>query len=129
MVTATLSCGTVLGYEAYTFRPSPGEWVPCRHHGYCVVAGVAGRRTTDMRIATSKRGVPESTTRSRSGGPSRRRARPRPDSDLRDWLRGRSATTIHVLRKNGFTLRALAVAQRQGLIGLDLVTGRVIVCR
>jgi hypothetical protein len=35
--TAELGCGSVRTYEARSFVPTTGEWVPCRSHGYCVV--------------------------------------------------------------------------------------------
>jgi hypothetical protein len=106
MFTATLHCGTVLSYEARTFRPDPGDLVPCCHHGYCVV---------------------QRTGRSASGGAYPPRARPRAQSELRDWLRGRSETTVHALRKQGFTLRMVVAAERDGLVLVDLQAGRVAV--
>src|SRR4051794_25505579 len=99
MFTATLRCGTELSYEAQTFRPDPGDLVPCRHHGYCVVQVTGG---------------------SASGGALFPRARPRGQNELLDWLRGRSETTVHVLRRHGFTLRLVAAAERDGLVELDL---------
>ena len=104
--TVTLCCGTVLSYEAPTFRPDPGDLVPCRHHGYCVVKLTGG---------------------SAAGGAFAPRARPRLQSELLDWLRGRSETTVHASRRHGFTLRMLAAAERDGLVDLDLDTGRVAV--
>jgi hypothetical protein len=106
MFTATLRCGTVLGYEAPTFRPHPGDLVPCRHHGYCAV---------------------QSTSGSGSGGASAPRGRRRAQSELLDWLQGRSETTVHILRRHGFTLRMLAAAEREGFVDLDLTAGRVAV--
>ena len=106
MFTATLRCGTVLSYEAPTFRPDPGEVVPCRLHGYCAVQLTSG---------------------SSSGGAFSPRGRPRAQSELLDWLRGRSETTVHALRRHGFTLRMLAAAERDGLVNLDLLAGRVAV--
>jgi hypothetical protein len=106
MFTATLRCGMVLTYEAPTFRPAPGDVVPCRHHGYCVVQ-LAGRAT--------------------SGGAFSPRAGPRAQSDLLDWLHGRRETTVHALRRRGFTLRLVAAAERDGLVELDLPAGRVAV--
>jgi hypothetical protein len=108
MVTATLRCGTVLSYEAPTFRPAPGDLVPCRRHGYCAVQQTAG---------------------SAGGATFARRGRPRAQSELREWLCGRSETTVHALRRHGFTLRMVAAAERDGLVELDLPTGRVAVRR
>jgi hypothetical protein len=107
MVTATLRCGVVLCYEAPAFRPAPGDLVPCRLHGHCAVQQTSG---------------------SAGGGTFSRRGRPRAQSELREWLRGRSETTVHALRRHGFTLRMLAAAERDGLVVLDLPAGRVAVC-
>jgi hypothetical protein len=104
MYTATLRCGTVLSYEARSFRPDPGDVVPCRRHGYCAVDVTGG---------------------SASGGPFPARARPRAQGDLLDWLRDRSETTVHVLRRQGFTLRMIVAAERDGLVDLDLDAGWV----
>jgi hypothetical protein len=104
MFTATLRCGTVLSYEARTFRPDPGDLVPCRHHGYCAVQVTSGPA---------------------SGGAHSPRNRPRAQRELLDWLRGRRETTVHVLRRQGFTLRMVAAAAREGLVDLDLPAGRV----
>jgi hypothetical protein len=106
MFTATLRCGTVLSYEAPTFRPAAGDLVPCRHHGYCAV---------------------QLTNGSAAGGTFAPRGRPRAQSELREWLRGRSETTVHALRRHGFTLRMVAAAERDGLVVLDLPAGRVAV--
>jgi hypothetical protein len=108
MFTATLRCGTLLSYEAPTFRPDPGDLVPCRHHGYCVVQSMSGAA---------------------SGGAFSTRARRRAQSELLDWLRGRSETTVHALRRQGFTLRMVAAAERDGLVDLDLCAGRVAIRR
>jgi hypothetical protein len=105
MFTATLRCGTVLSYEARTFRPDPGDRVPCRHHGYCAVQQTGG---------------------SSSGGFSAR-GRPRAQSELLEWLRGRSDTSVHALRRQGFTLRMVVAAQRAGVVDVDLQAGRVAV--
>jgi len=104
MYTATLRCGTVLSYESRSFRPDPGDVVPCRRHGYCAVDVTGG---------------------SASGGPFPARARPRAQRDLLDWLRDRSETTVHVLRRQGFTLRMIVAAERDGLVDLDLGAGWV----
>jgi hypothetical protein len=104
MITATLSCGTVLSYEAPTFRPDPGDLVPCRHHGYCSV---------------------QLTSSSASSGAFSARRRTRAQGELLEWLRGRSETTVHALRRHGFTLRMVAAAERDGLVRVDLPAGRV----
>jgi hypothetical protein len=104
MFTATLRCGTVLSYEAPTFRPGTGDLVPCRHHGYCVVQLTSG---------------------SASGGALSPRARPRAQSELMDWLRDRSETTVHALLRHGFTLRMVAAAERNGVVDVDLEAGRI----
>jgi hypothetical protein len=105
MFTATLHCGTVLSYEARDFRPDLGDRVPCRRHGYCAVRLTGGS----------------------SGRALAPRARRRALSELVDWLRGRQETTVHALRREGFTLRLLAAAERDGIVDLDLQTGRVVV--
>lgn len=107
MFTATLHCGTVLSYEAPTFRPDPGDVVPCRHHGYCAVQQTSG--SSSGRAYCTPRG------------------RPRAQGELLEWLCGRSETTVHVLRRQGFTLRMLVKAERDGLVDLDLPAGRVAV--
>jgi hypothetical protein len=106
MFTATLRCGTVLCYEARDFRPDPGDLVPCRRHGYCAV---------------------QLTGKAASGGSFLSRARPRQQQDLVEWIRGRSETTVHALRREGFTLRLVAAAERDGIVDVDLRTGRVVV--
>lgn len=106
MFTATLRCGAVLSYEAPSFRPDPGDVVPCRYHGFCAVQQTGG---------------------SASGGAVSPRGRRRSQGELLGWLRGRSETTVHALRRQGFTLRMLAVAERDGLVDLDLPAGRVAV--
>jgi hypothetical protein len=102
--TATLRCGTVLSYEARTFRPDPGERVPCRHHGYCAVQLTSGAA---------------------SGGAVPTRAGRRAQSELVEWLRGRSETTVHALRRQGFTLRMVAAAERDGVVDVDYRVGQV----
>ncbi|WP_369131819.1 hypothetical protein [Modestobacter sp. I12A-02662] len=42
-----------------------------------------------------------------------------------DFLSLRPVTTVHTLRRHRFTLRVVAAAQRDGLLDVDLVTGRV----
>ena len=106
MITATLRCGTELSYEAPSLRPEPGDLVPCRRHGYCLV---------------QVKGVPT------SGGALSRRARPRAQTELMDWLQGRSEATVHALLRRGFTLRIVAAAEREGLVEVDLPAGRIAV--
>jgi hypothetical protein len=106
LITATLCCGTVLSYEAPTFLPERGDLVPCRSHGYCRV---------------------EVTTGSASSGHFTPRARRRAQTELLDWLRGRSESTVHALLRRGFTLRMVAAAERDGLVDVDLRAGRVAV--
>jgi len=108
--TAVLNCQTVLAYEARSLLPVSGETVPCRRHGFCIVDRVGGG-PRGLRGA----GLP--------------RARPRTLHELLEWLDGRSATTVHALRRQRFTLRLLAVAQREGVITVDLESGAVTVLR
>jgi hypothetical protein len=105
--TATLDCGTVLSYEASSFVPARGESVPCRNHGFCVVRNWARGNTVPSRT----RCLP--------------RAQPRAQRELLEWLHGRSATTVHALRRQRFTLRMIAAAERDGLVAVDLETGGV----
>lgn len=107
MYTATLRCGRVLTYEARSFVPPTDELVPCLHHGYCTVheIGTAPGNGSDQRL--------------------HRRARPRPQSELLDWLRRHPATTVHALRKQRFSLRMLAEIEKDGLVLVDLPTGKV----
>jgi hypothetical protein len=107
MFIATLRCGTVLTFEAQNFLPAGGERVPCRRHGYCDVLAV-GRGT-----------VPT------TGGPALRRARPRAQHELEEWLRERPVTTVHALKRERFTLRMIAAAERDGLVTVDFEAGRV----
>jgi hypothetical protein len=104
MFTATLRCGTVLAYEARSFLPEVGDLVPCRHHGYCTVT---------------------ETTRGTGPGDFLPRATPRTQDELMEWLRHRPETTVHALRRQRFTLRVVAAAERDGLVDLDLRAGRV----
>ncbi len=108
MYIATLSCGTVLSYETSSFVPADGELVPCRHHGYCAVV-MPGRRGT--------------------GGGSRlgSRAKRRSQQELLEWLRHHQVTTVHALRRQRFTLRMVVAVGIEGLLDLDLLTGRVVV--
>src|SRR3954466_12664854 len=103
MFTGTLRCGTVLTDEARTFLPDPGDLVPCRRHGYCAVQQTSG---------------------SPSGGALSPRAGRRAQNELRDWLRGRSETTVLALLRRGFTLRMVAAAERDGIVDVDLPAGR-----
>src|SRR3954452_1910301 len=107
MFTATLRCGTVLTYEAPDLVPVIDDLVPCRRHGYCVV-GATGRI-------------------SRGGAVRRlgRRPAPRQQGELLEWLGRSPVTTVHVLRRQRFTLRLIAQAERDGDLDVDLTTGRV----
>jgi hypothetical protein len=66
-----------------------------------------------------------------SVAPSRRApatdCRARAEDELLTWLRGRSETTIHALRRQRFTLRMSADAERDGLVAVDQETGTVAV--
>jgi hypothetical protein len=108
--TAVLSCQTVLAYDARSWLPVSGEKVPCRRHGFCIVDRVGGGPG-----GSRGAGLP--------------RARPRTLHELLEWLDGRSATTLYALRCQRFTLRLLAVAQREGVITVDLESGAVTVLR
>ncbi|MDP9459961.1 MAG: hypothetical protein M3Q22_06835 [Actinomycetota bacterium] len=107
MFIATLHCGTVLTYESRDFLPASGERVPCRRHGYCGVHEVGP------------------STASRRAGPALPRARPRAQHELEEWLRDRPATTVHALKRERFTLRMIAAAEREGLVAVDFAAGRV----
>ena len=103
---ATLSCGVVLAYEAHTLLPAVGEAVPCHRHGYCAVSMRGSMRPQRSRTS--------------------RAARPRrSQEELLAFLSYCPVTTVHVLRRNRFTLRTVAAAQRDGLVEADLVEGRV----
>ncbi len=104
---ARLGCGTVLTYEAASFLPDVGERVPCRRHGFCTVNS---REESDGRGAGNARRV----TRRRSQG------------ELVAFLRTQPVASIHTLRQHRFTLRVVAAAQKDGLVHLDLVAGRVV---
>lgn len=107
MFTATLRCGTVLTFEARDFLPASGDHVPCPRHGYCGVHEVGrGRGPT-------------------APGPALPRARPRAQHELEEWLRDRPVTTVHALKRERFTLRMVAAAERDGLVTVDLEAGRV----
>jgi hypothetical protein len=107
MNTATLRCGTLLTFEARTFVPAVGAVVPCRNHGFCAVESndQAGRAWL---------------------GRPRGRARPRTQRELQECLRHQPTTTVHALRRQRFTLRIIAAAERDGLVDLDLLTGKVV---
>lgn len=107
MFIATLSCGTVLTYEARDFLPTSGERVPCRRHGYCGVHETGSGAV------------------SRPAGRALPRARPRAQHELVEWLRARPVTTVHALKRARFTLRMIAAAERDGLVSVDLEAGRV----
>lgn len=109
MFTATLRCGAVLSYEARSFVPDPGQRVPCRRHGYCDVKATDGGAGPCYRGHFAKR------------------AAPRAQSELTEWLHDRPETTVHALRRKGFTLRMVAAAEKDGLVDLDLRAGRVAV--
>ena len=109
MYTATLDCGTLLTFEARSFVPSDGELVPCRRHGSCTVTG---------------------TGHGKGYGPGQgsrlgRRARPRTELELVEWLRHHRVTTVHALRQR-FTLRMLAAVTAEVVVDVDLTTGRVL---
>jgi hypothetical protein len=108
MYTATLRCGSVLSYEARSFVPSRGDLVPCRGHGYCPV--------TD-----------EGESGGAGGRAFGRRARPRAQYELLAWLRTSPVTTVHALKRQRFTMRMIALAEREGLVTLDPESGRVVV--
>jgi hypothetical protein len=109
--TATLCCGTVLAYEASDLVPTSGESVPCPRHGYCGVEYVGNSQAA----RSGRRGMP--------------RARPRAQDELLQWLHGTPVTTIHALRRQRFTLRMIAAAERDGLVAVDLEAGTVAVRR
>jgi hypothetical protein len=104
---ARLCCGTVLTYEAANFVPDVGETVPCRRHGFC---------TVNSRDESDGRGV----------GSAHRAVRRRSQHELVAFLKTRPVTSIHTLRQHRFTLRVVAAAQKEGLVHLDLVAGRVV---
>jgi len=104
--TATLRCGTVLVYESAGLVPGDGELVPCRHHGYCRVV----RRRTGP--GTGRAGA-------------RRTCRPRSRGELLAYLRDRPVTTLHALRRQRFTLRLVVQAEKDGIVAVDLLAGRV----
>ena len=107
MFTATLCCSRVLNYEARSFLPQVGDLVPCCRHGYCAVEGIGlqGAAGADGRFFP--------------------RPAPRSQSELLEWLRQRPETSVSALRRQRFSLRMIAEAERAGLVELDLLAGRV----
>jgi hypothetical protein len=107
MFTAQLRCNRVLMYEARNFLPEIGDLVPCCRHGYCAVEGIGFQSGT----GSHGRFVP--------------RAAPRSRHELLEWLRQQPVSSVSVLRRQRFTLRMIADAERDGLVELDLHAGRV----
>src|SRR5215218_8372442 len=107
MNVATLHCGTLLTFESRTSVPAVGDVVPCRRHGFCTVESARPRGKAWV-------------------GRSSSRARPRAQRELEEWMRHRPTTTVHALRRERFTLRMVAAAERDGLVDVDFVTGKVI---
>jgi transcriptional regulator with XRE-family HTH domain len=103
---ARLSCGVVLTYGSPTFVPDVKEMVPCRRHGTCPVV-YRGRLDA------------------RKLGGSGRRVQSRTQRELLDFLSRQPVTSVHTLRRNRFTLRTVAAAQKDGLVEVDFVTGRI----
>jgi hypothetical protein len=99
--TATLGCGSVLTYETPSFAPTQGETVPCRTHGYCVVV-----RRGKVRVSGSVRRYAA-------------RARPRVQRELIEWLESSPVATLPALRRQRFTLRLIAAAERDGLVAVE----------
>jgi hypothetical protein len=104
--TARLSCDIVLTYEAPSFVPEVGQVVPCRRHGFCAV------RSRDEDDAPDPRRAADVTRR-------------RSQNELLRFLHECQATSVHALRHNRFPLRLVVAAQRQGIVDVDLITGRV----
>jgi hypothetical protein len=102
--TAVLGCGLVLTYEARSFVPTTGEWVPCRRHGYCAVIRRGRARATRSRLRDGTR------------------ARPREQHELLDWLQACPVATIAAPRRQRFTLRLISEAERDGLVAVDPAT-------
>jgi len=102
---ARLGCGLELSYAAPSFVPDVGANVPCPRHGYCAVAARATSRRQRPRL---------------SEAPARRST-----GELAEFLSRRPVTTVHVLRRERFTLRVVAAAEREGLVDLDPLSGRV----
>ena len=104
---ARLCCGTVLTYEAANFVPDVGETVPCRRHGFCAVHS-------------------KDEGDGRGAGNAHRAPGRRSQGELVAFLRTRSVTSLYTLRQHRFTLRVVAAAQKDGLVHLDLVAGKVV---
>ena len=102
---ARLGCGTVLTYDSESLTPEVGENVPCPRHYYCAVAA-------RHRLGTGRSGTSQAPPR-------------RSTSELAEFLRPRQVSTVAVLRRNRFTLRVVVAAQKEGLVEVDLVSGRV----
>src|SRR5690349_13052999 len=109
MYTCDLRCGTVLFFEQRSFLPRVGDLFPCRRHGSCRVTG-----------GVSANGVPQ------PGRPRVARSPRRSPDELVEFLQKEPSTTVHALRRRRFTLRTLAAAAEQGLVDLDLASGRVV---
>jgi hypothetical protein len=62
----------------------------------------------------------------RGAGNGTRAGRRRSPSELLTFLSTRPATSIRALRAQRFTLRVVAAAQKEGLVDVDLVSGRVV---
>ena len=86
--------------------PDGGEVVPCHRHGYCAVAATGQAR--DLSPGAS------------------RRAAPRSQRELLEWLRSHPVTTVSVARRQRFTLRMLFAARDAGLLEIDKATGSVL---
>jgi hypothetical protein len=110
MYLARLSCGLDLSYEAESFAPGIGDLVPCPRHGQCPV--------------NSRQKVDD-----RGSGRVRRAIEPRSQRELLDFLSRRPVTSVHALRRNRFTLRIVSAAQKDGLVDVNLLSGRVILRR
>ena len=106
--TATLKCGAELAYEVRSFLPAAGATVPCRHHGYCAVEATGSGRLSDLRRLP----FPRATRRTQG--------------ELLAWLQSTSVTTVNSLRRQRFTLRMIAAAERDGVIDVDLLGGTVV---
>ncbi len=114
---ARLFCGTVLTYEAASFVPLVGDIVPCRRHGFCTVESTDEGDGRDDGNAHREPRRAHQAPRRRSQG------------ELVAFLRTHSVTSIHTLRRHRFTLRVVAAAQKEGLVHVDLVAGRVVLGR
>ncbi|MGY1590904.1 hypothetical protein ACI79D_02890 [Geodermatophilus sp. SYSU D00708] len=52
----------------------------------------------------------------------------RSQRELIAFLRGRPVTSVHALRREHFSLRVITAAQDEGLVDVDVVSGRVALC-